>query len=267
MAPFFSIVLVNYNHGLFINDALTSIVTQDCLDYELIVVDGGSTDNSVEIISRFSSHITWWVSERDGGQSNAFNKGFLQAKGSFYFWLNADDILLPKTLSKAKHYLSSHKECKWLASNTLIIDVSRKVKWCIRGPHYIDILVRNGTVYIYGPSSFFKREIFVESGGFDEKLFYTMDTDLWYRFVNLGYKFERLNHYSWGLRIHSESKTSHAFTSKPTSNFFLEKIYIQKKNRHKILRVVELCQFLLKLISGCLLIKWFDDFRLKGKTV
>ena len=104
-APFFSIVIVNYNYGRFLEAAILSILNQSCVDYELIVVDGGSTDNSVDIIRKYKNSISWWCSEKDNGQSHAFNKGFAHANGRFLTWLNADDLLMPGTLAAAKKKL------------------------------------------------------------------------------------------------------------------------------------------------------------------
>ena len=91
--PLLSIVIANYNYGRFLEEAIQSVLSQSCNDYELIIVDGGSTDNSVEIIKKYEDKIAWWVSEKDKGQSDAFNKGFAHAKGKYLTWLNADDIL------------------------------------------------------------------------------------------------------------------------------------------------------------------------------
>lgn len=265
--PFFSIVIANYNHGLFLDEAIQSILNQDCNDYEIIMVDGGSTDNSLEVIQKYQDKFSWWVSEKDNGQSDAFNKGFKKAKGSFFFWLNADDLLLPNTLAKAKQHLQKNANCKWLAGNTMTMNENKIFRWCIRGPRYNDYLIRNGTVYIYGPTSFFSSDLFRQSGGFDESLNYVMDTDLWYRFVNMGMQFERLNHYCWGLRIHKDSKTSHAFSGKPNGKFEKEKLYIQKKNNHQIQQSIEFLQLVWKIITGCLIIKLFDNLRYKNSDV
>lgn len=267
MAPFFTIVIANYNHGEFLPEAIESILTQTCTDFELIVVDGGSTDSSLDVIEKYKKHFSWAVSEKDSGQSNAFNKGFSKAKGQFFLWLNADDILLQHTLQKAKDFLSLNKSCKWLAGNTVTMDSNKKIQWCIRGPIFVKSLVRYGTVYVYGPTSFFHRNLFESAGGFDESLHYTMDTDLWFRFINLGYKFKRLNHYCWALRIHKASKTSHAFFGHSNEKFSLEKIRIQRKNNHYDNKFVNLLQTLLKVCTGIFLKRYLDNKRFSGKYI
>ena len=89
LQPLLSIVIANYNYGRFLEEAIQSVLMQDAGDLaELIICDAESTDNSVEVIKKYEKHITWWCSEKDGGQSAAFNKGFSHARGKFLTWLN-----------------------------------------------------------------------------------------------------------------------------------------------------------------------------------
>lgn len=94
----FSIVIANYNSGQYLEDAILSVIKQNYPKVQLIIIDGASTDNSVDVIRRYDKYIDYWVSEKDNGQSEAFNKGFQQAKYEWLFWLNADDFLLQDSL-------------------------------------------------------------------------------------------------------------------------------------------------------------------------
>ena len=89
----FSIVIANYISGKYLEAALLSVIRQNYPAVEIIVMDAGSTDNSVDIIRKYDQHIAYWVSEKDKGQSDAFNKGFAKAKNEWLLWLNADDFL------------------------------------------------------------------------------------------------------------------------------------------------------------------------------
>lgn len=267
MNPFFSIVIANYNHGTFLEEAILSVLEQDCTDYELIMVDGGSTDKSLEIINKYKDRFSWWVSEKDNGQSDAFNKGFKKANGLFFLWVNADDLLLPETLKKAKEFLIKNKDCQWLVGNTINMDVNRKFKWCIRGPIFIKWLVLHGTVYVYGPTTFFKKELFAKVEGFDESLYYTMDTDLWYKFLNLGYKFHRLNHYCWAFRIHEESKTAHTQISKPNDSFVAEKNRIETNNNRKVYKITQYLLFIFKVVTGVFFIRGYHNIQKKNTFI
>lgn len=117
--PLFTVVIANYNHGKYLNSALDSLVNQDYQNFELFVIDAKSTDNSLEIIKKFEDRIDWWISEPDSGQSDAFNKGFKKANGQFLFWLNADDVLLPNSLSIAFDYIGKYPDFSWFAANTV----------------------------------------------------------------------------------------------------------------------------------------------------
>lgn len=262
--PLFSIVMVNYNQGDFIKEAIDSVISQDCEDFEFIIIDGGSTDSSVEILEEYSDCLTYWVSEEDNGQSHAFNKGFAKAKGDFFLWLNADDVLLPNSLSIAKRIIGKYPQEKWFAANMIYLKETGKVQKCARGLKWYNFIIRNGPIYVHGPTTIFHKDLFYESGGFDENLFYTMDTDLWMRFRLLGHKFIRIPHYLWTFRIHEGSKTSHTFDS-PNDEFLQEEEYISKKNDTHITRKGTLKQTFFKLLLGAYFFAFFDTLRYKNR--
>ncbi|MDD5704308.1 MAG: glycosyltransferase family 2 protein [Kiritimatiellae bacterium] len=210
VAPFFSIVIANYNHGRFLPQALASVLAQDCQDFELIVVDGGSTDDSVAVIQRHVGRIAWWCSERDRGQSHAFNKGFQKARGRFLTWLNADDLLLPGALRNAKAKLVAHPRCQWLTGNFLRFLQDGTILECKWGPHFLPRFLQrpHAPVIVYGPTSFFAKSLYERVGPIDESLHLVMDTDLWLRFMSQGVWQMRLSHCCWGFRMHETSKTA-----------------------------------------------------------
>lgn len=234
MNPVLSIVIANYNYGRFLEEAIQSVVFQDMGDLvELIICDAASTDNSVEIIKKYAnglppntprsqwSHndskfqtsnsnlITWWCSEKDGGQSAAFNKGFAQARGRFLTWLNADDVMLPGTLKKLKTAIEHFPTCEWFVGGVLWLDPQMRIIRCGRGRPFSNIRYRTGDVSVWGPSSFFTKRLLNEVGGVDERFFYTMDTDLWLRFaLKAGARYLPFTDYAWGLRLHPNAKMS-----------------------------------------------------------
>lgn len=208
--PFFSIVIANYNYGRFLEDAICSLLEQSCQDFELIIVDGGSSDNSVDIINKYRHRLAWWCSEKDRGQSHAFNKGFAKAKGRFLTWLNADDMLTPGTLAAAKRKLLKYPECRWMTGNGFRFTEDGKVVECRWGPWSMPKLFQrpHAPVAVFGPTSFFSRDLYLQVGGLDESLHYVMDTDLWMRFMAVGVPYLRLNRYCWAFRMHAMSKTA-----------------------------------------------------------
>lgn len=207
-----SIVIANYNYGHFLEQAICSVVSQkDFEKCELIIVDGGSTDNSVSIIKKYSEQISWWVSEKDRGQSDAFNKGFSNAKGKYLTWVNADDVLASGCLQKIVRQLEAHPDCEWFTGNMYrFLESNKKIMEIDWGPNwYPRILQRkNSPVVAFGAATVFSKKIFEQVGRMDESFRLTMDTDLWRRFMVAGIKQRRIRCFCWGFRMHEESKTA-----------------------------------------------------------
>ena len=267
MAPFFSIIVPSLNQARFLERALTSVFAEVDDNDELIVVDGGSTDGSVDIIRSHAKQLAWWVSEPDGGQSAALNKGFAHARGEFLLWINADDLLLPGTLAAARAYLRSHPDCRWLAGNLVYIDEGDRVLWCARDGKWHDWRFKHAPVRVYGPTSIFHRDAFTAAGGFDESLRYGMDNDLWLSFQRQGLRFHRLSRYCWGFRVHGGSLTTPDLMGHPDAAMRHESIRIIEKNGLRITRCGVQQQRLWRLLNGCYARAWFDTRRWRGKPV
>lgn len=217
--PLLSVVIANYNYGRFLSDAIDSVVAQHREEeVELIVCDGGSTDNSVDIIKRNEPHIAWWCSEKDGGQSDAFNKGFSHAKGRFLTWLNADDVFLPRTFEKLRNASERWPECEWFIAGCFWLDPEMRIFKCARARRMSRYRAQRGSINVCGPSSFFSRALYEQVGRIDERFQYTMDIDLWLRFaLHANARFKLFSNYGWGLRLHPGAKMSgHKFTSEGT---------------------------------------------------
>jgi glycosyltransferase involved in cell wall biosynthesis len=273
MKPYFSVIISNFNHGRYLGEAIQSVLRQSLDDFEIVVVDGGSSDNSVSVIKSFGNRIAYWISEKDSGQSNAFNKGFSHARGEFFTWLNADDLLLPCTLEKARFILRTHSSCRWLTGNFLRFLNDGRVHEAKWGPRvYPGFLQRpNSPIVSFGPTSFFHRSLFQEVGGFDESLHYTMDTDLWTRFIVKGEKQCRLNHYCWAFRMHEDSKTAQfgsiRHSAEKLNNIRRETKYIRDKTGYNPSKLMRLLCFIARGLDGSLIVSAKNNLTWKGRYI
>ena len=217
MQPLISIVIANYNYGRFLETALQSVLRQ-CDEalrlptgdmVEMIIVDGGSVDNSIEVIKKYSDKLTWWCSEKDRGQSDAFNKGFSKARGRFLTWLNADDILLPNAIAHLKQGVEKYPSCEWFVGGCFWLNCELQVLKCSRARPFSFYKAKQNEIPVWAPSSFFTKTLLDRVGGVDINFHYGMDTELWNRFWKFGNVFYRpIPVYCWGLRIHPDAKMS-----------------------------------------------------------
>lgn len=258
--PLISIVIANYNYGCFLEDAIRSAVEQDGFDEcELIVIDGDSTDNSVEIIKKYTDKIAYWVSEKDKGQSDAFNKGFAHARGKYLTWLNADDVFVPGALKKVIKAFKCHPNTEWFTANMIRFLIDGTVCQICWGPHWYPKLLqkKNSPIVIFGPSAFFARSLYNRLGPIDEDLHYMMDTDLWMRYITAGIKQCRINCFVWGFRMHELSKTAefgqHVISEKVTQIFNNEVYQVNNKNNYKVSKLLRVLCLIFRVFDGSLL--------------
>ena len=226
--PLISIVIANYNYGRFLEEAIGSVLSQGMGDkVEIIICDAASTDNSVEIIKKYEKQIAWWCSEKDKGQSDAFNKGFAHASGRFLTWLNADDILLPGALKAIEREIKRHTNGRWFVGGSVWGDANFKLQRCFRAHRFSRLRADTGSLMVGGPSSFFEKSLWEEVGQIDVNLHFVMDIDLWYKFYKkAGVVYRRTKSYVWAFRIHEDSKMSGP-TVDPNSE-------ISKKKRQRL---------------------------------
>lgn len=126
--PRITIVTPNYNYGEFIEETIRSVLLQGYPNLEYIIIDGGSTDNSVEIIKKYDKWLSYWVSENDQGQSNAINKGLSMATGEWFNWLNSDDLLMPNSLINFAKISRIVAEAKWISGGR--IEMNKNGEFC-----------------------------------------------------------------------------------------------------------------------------------------
>jgi glycosyltransferase involved in cell wall biosynthesis len=230
--PKISVITPSHNSGKFIEQTIRSVLSQEYPKLEYFVIDGGSTDNTLEILQKYTGSINW-ISERDSGQSHAINKGFALATGDVLAYLNADDIYEKGALHTVGRYFSNHPDAYWVTGRCKFIDPKgyeiRKLAtiykyfWLLWGS-YRALLVID---YVSQPATFWHREVINKIGCFNETLHYAMDYDYSLR-VGKQFKMCRINRALAAYRIHSSSKT---FSSAASINKqFDEDLEIARKN-------------------------------------
>ncbi|MFQ5412005.1 MAG: glycosyltransferase family 2 protein [Phycisphaerae bacterium] len=175
---------------------------------EHIVIDGGSTDGSIEIIERYTHRLAFWCSEPDGGHGDALWKGLQRATGDVLTWICSNDLLLPGSLESVGRFFGGHPEADWLVGNGLAIDEESRVfarVWAVPFT-YRSILFWElwGTCQ---PSVFIRRSAFEQVGGIDRDLNVAVDTDLFLRLAKLS-KPVRINSFLGALRLHADSQSN-----------------------------------------------------------
>lgn len=224
--PKISIIVPSYNQGPFLERTILSILNQNYANTELLIIDGGSNDNTRDIIYKYEENINYWQSEKDNGQSDALNKGFLKAAGDIIGWQNSDDIYLPGAFHKAVEFFTNWPETDILYGNRLdineedeIIGKSIFTKFSYFNLKYEGILL--GT-----QSAFFRKRILAEIGLLQADLHLAMDYEFFLRALLHNLNFRHVPFYLGAMRRHSLAKTE-MFLGRPKHNEELNRIYLQ----------------------------------------
>lgn len=228
--PRISIITPSFNQGRFIEETIHSVLSQEYPNLEYLVMDGGSSDDTLNVLKRYSGKITWF-SEADQGQTHAINKGLRRATGSILGYLNADDLLLPGALQKVVEIFNDDSQVWWVTGKCHSVDEKNNE---IRRPItiYKNVLLRLSspsllliTNFISQPATFWRRETLECVGYLDESLHYVMDYEYWLRLYAKSPPVF-IPEYLAAFRIHRKSKT----TSTGHKNIFIaeEKMVLQR---------------------------------------
>lgn len=179
--PLVSIVTPSFNQARYIEATIQSVLAQDYPRIEYIIIDGGSTDGTVEIIKNYEGRLASWVSEPDEGQTDAINKGFARAKGDILAWINSDDTYEPEAVAAAVRYLEGHPDVGLVYGDCSFINESGGVIGKFNAAQTDLPLLRRGYVHIPQQASFFRADLWRQVGPLDTSFYFAMDYDLWTR--------------------------------------------------------------------------------------
>jgi glycosyltransferase involved in cell wall biosynthesis len=263
--PRISVVTPSFNQGAYLGETLASVASQHYPELELIVMDGGSTDDSVEVIKSFASCVTYWESQPDQGQSHAINKGFAKATGDIVCWLNSDDVFLPGALNAVAHAFNSHPDWEWVSAPSLKFgDGLHEVGGLYELPH--DRVEWLRFCPLAQPSTFWKRSLYDRLGGLDESFHFALDYEYWVRFVFGGASVHFMDRPLSAYRLHDVSKTISSQEKFRAEEERLREKYWDKLTRpeqRRLARLVSQSEDVLELTRSVALMqaKQWDDAR------
>lgn len=234
--PRITLITPSYNQGAFIEKTIHSVIDQGYPNLEYIVMDGGSSDDTLHILEKYKKHLTY-VSKKDNGQSDAINRGMRRSSGDIFGFINSDDYLTKDSLQKVALFFMHNSNAFWMSGKCRIVDEkNREVRRFITG--YKNILLkylRYKTLfyiiqYISQPATFWRKEILTDIGLFDENLQYDMDLDYW---IRIWQKFDLyyLDDYLAYYRVHTHSKA----VSSPETQFQVSSQILRKYTDSKLI--------------------------------
>jgi glycosyltransferase involved in cell wall biosynthesis len=212
--PRISVITPSYNQGQYLEQTIRSVLLQGYPNLEYIIVDGGSTDESVAVIKKYERHLAHWESEKDRGQSHAINKGFARSTGEVMCWLNSDDFFLPGTLRAVVEALFEGEGARAVVGHCVQVYADGRPPHRGRGRfESLERLLEFWKGYqMHQPSIFWRREVFERVGYLDESLHLTMDFDYWVRAAR-HFEFKNIDRDLSCATYHEEAKTGDGFAA------------------------------------------------------
>lgn len=204
--PPISIVVPSYNQGQFVRATLDSILAQNVEGIEILVMDGGSKDGTVDVLRSYGNKIQW-VSEKDRGQSHAINKGFERARSDILGYVNSDDTYQPGALAAVLEAFRQHPESDFVYGDFNYIDAAGNILARRRTTNFDYDILRFDHNFICQPASFWRRSVIERIGPIAEDLYYLMDYEYYLRAAAAGMRFFHVRQNLANLRLHKECKT------------------------------------------------------------
>jgi glycosyltransferase involved in cell wall biosynthesis len=208
--PRITIVTPSYNQAAFLEETIRSVLLQGYPNLEYIIMDGGSTDGSLDLIRKYEKHLAYWVSEKDKGPAEAIAKGFAKATGDIFAYLNSDDLYLPHSLQTIADVMVdpavdvAYGNLYWIDADDGILGEQRQTPFMKLGYLY-------GGSTLQQPAVFWKKDLYTGCGGMDASYKFAFDASLFFRFALKSARFKHVNKFVASFRIHPQSKSSNEF--------------------------------------------------------
>ena len=201
-----SIVTPSFNQAEFLERTIQSVLSQTYDEIEYLIIDGGSTDGSVEIIKQYADRLAYWVSEKDMGQTDAINKGFARATGDVFAWINSDDTLEPHAVARAVEVLKHNPAVGMVHGHGFFIDAQDNKIGEFPSAQTDYHKLRRGYVHICQQAAFWRAELWRKVGPLDTSIYFAMDYDLWLRLAKEAPLLFVNEHWA-NFRLHGNAKT------------------------------------------------------------
>jgi glycosyltransferase involved in cell wall biosynthesis len=259
--PKISIVTPSYNQSKFLERTILSVIKQNYPNLEYIIIDGGSTDGSVEIIRKYEHYLAYWVSEPDQGQADAIRKGFEKSSGEIMAWLNSDDLYLPMALWKVAKLFRQNPEADLVYGNIYLIDEDDRKIGELRFTKFDfkTLIFEGGNLHQTG--AFWRRRIYEQVGGINPCYKFCMDFDFFCRVAEVG-RLVHLRDYLACFRIHKNAKSSILKNVGEVEHEQIRQRYLPENiNEHSLFYHRTLCQlkrFVAYILQGD------ADYAIKG---
>lgn len=268
--PKITIVTPSFNQASFIKETIESVLNQDYPNFEYFVVDGGSTDGSVDIIREYEDRITWWISEKDDGQSDAINKGFRRSTGELCAWVNSDDVLLPNCLREIAEFYLANNQPDIINSNCIYINAESKIIGVSIVPKQTYFFAKRCVWFMTQPAVFYKTSVIRQNNYLNVDFHLAMDVDMWIKLMKMNCRFEHIPKFLGAFRRQENSKTSQVIKTQSVLEHPEIAIILQKSSwnisssRAKVWRLVWQS---LQVLNFNYLTRFFKTLSLAGKSL
>ena len=261
--PKITIVTPSYNQKEFIEETILSVINQDYTNIEFIIIDGGSTDGSVNTIKKYEKSLSYWISRKDDGQSDAIHKGFKMATGDIICWLNSDDFFIPGALTNVAKSFQKNPTTDILLGDGMYSDINSNIIKYYRYTKPRLFLAKQGLIAFGQQSMFFNRKFYLKSGGLLTDFHYCMDTEFVHRAIKSKSSFTIMHSGSGVFRWHEKMKSKLIGGRKAEEMKIISNTYYAKFPLRKVSRLI---YTFIQLLNGNYILSYLKTMKLKNSN-